>query len=226
MPDRLYNHDAYTHEFRTKVVQLEDPTTVILEQTAFFPEHGGQCSDVGTIGGINVVRTEIKNAEKTMVNGYEISTGGTIVHVLEKPANFRPNEMVACEIDWNHRYRTMRLHSASHIMEHYLTKKFPNIERVGSFVNADKDRSDYMSDARFENADLLEVAEATNNFITQEKDIILDGSSGVIIWRCGDIVMPCCGTHVKNTREIGLIKLKRVNKGKGLERVVTSLITP
>jgi Ser-tRNA(Ala) deacylase AlaX len=134
--------------------------------------------------------------------------------------------MVVCEIDWKHRYKTMRLHSASHIMEYFLMKKFPNIERIGSFVNAEKDRSEYCSNTRFENADLLEVEESTNNFIGQENDIILDRSSGVTIWKCNHIATPCCGTHVKNTREIGNIALKRVNKGKGLERVVTTLVTP
>jgi len=120
----------------------------------------------------------------------------------------------------------MKLHSASHIMEYFLLKVFGDLPRYGSNVNNKKDRSDYKCQERLNQDKLKKVEELCNKFISQNHNIQMSESEeneNIRVWMCADIKMFCGGTHVKNTQEIGRIRLKRKNKGKGIERVESYL---
>lgn len=111
-------------------------------------------------------------------------------------------------------------------MEHFLWMRLGKIERLGSKVDEKKDRADYAYEGRLPVEELKLVEAATNDFLVEGHDIeILSDPErlGIRIWKCGDIEMPCGGTHVRNTKEIGLVRLKRKNPGRGVERVETSL---
>lgn len=208
---RLYHEDPYMREFRAKVLEI-DGNEVVLDRTAFYPEGGGQAGDTGSIGGVRVSDTQI--------------VGDRIVHILEEPPGFKVGDTVECGIDWERRHRIMRLHSAAHIMEHFLWRRLGEIERLGSHVDEKKDRADYAYEGRLPAEELRAVEEETNRFLAEghEIRIRLDPSRpGVRIWSCCSIEMPCGGTHVRNTREIGAVRLRRRNPGRGVERVETTL---
>jgi alanyl-tRNA synthetase len=210
---KLYDDDPYLREFRARVLRVDD-YEVELDRTAFYPEGGGQAGDSGVIGGVRVVNTK--------------KEGGTILHVLETPTSFSVGVEVDCEIDWERRHKIMRLHSAAHIMEHFLWKQLGHLERLGSYVDEKKDRADYEYEGRLPPEELKKVEDATNSFMAEGHEIQIDSDPkqpGIRIWRCAEIKMPCGGTHVRNTEEIGRIGLKRKNPGKGKERVETSLIS-
>jgi alanyl-tRNA synthetase len=119
----------------------------------------------------------------------------------------------------------MKLHSAAHIMEHFLWKQFGHIDRLGSFVDDTKDRADYSYEGKLPADDLRKVENATNAFLSERHKIRVDeDESGVRTWRSAYIEMSCGGTHVRSAEEIGQIKLKRKNPGRGKERVETSLV--
>ncbi|RLG51251.1 MAG: alanyl-tRNA editing protein [Thermoproteota archaeon] len=209
---KLYYEDMYMREFEATVVKV-DGSRVILDQTCFYPEGGGQVGDTGWIGEYRVVDTQLE--------------GDEVVHYLEKPAPLKPGDRVKCRIDWDRRYRIMRLHSAAHIMEYFLHKVFGPLERVGSRVDERKDRSDYAYEGRLDPVKLKEVEELCNKFIAEGHEIRVEtppDRPGFRVWRCAGIEMPCGGMHVKNTREIGRIRLKRRNPGRGVERVETYLV--
>ena len=213
LTERLYDDDPYLQRFRARVLRV-DGNCVALDRSAFYPEGGGQVGDSGVIDGIRVVDTQ--------------KDDGTILHILETTPNFSVGDEVDCEIDWERRNRIMRLHSAAHIMEHYLWKQLGHIERLGSYVDEEKDRADYKYEGRLPPEVLKEVEEATNEFLVEGHEIRIDldpTQPDIRIWRCTEIEMPCGGTHVRNTREIGRIKLKRKNPGRGKERVETSLVS-
>lgn len=185
----------------------------MLDRTAFYPEGGGQAGDTGWINGVRVIDTRLVE--------------GQIVHIMEAVPPFSIGELVRCGMDWDRRYRIMRLHSAAHIMEHFLWQRLGRIERLGSQVDEEKDRADYAYEGRLPAEELKTVEEATNEFLAEghEIRILADPERpGVRIWKCGAIEMPCGGTHIRNTREIGAVKLKRKNPGRGVERVETSLV--
>ena len=68
------------------------------------------------------------------------------------------------------------------------------------------------------------VEEDTNSFLSEGHPVTIQvDDDGIRHWSCGPVEMHCAGTHVMDTREIGAIKLKRKNPGRGVERVETSL---
>jgi len=208
---KLYREDPYLREFEAEVTSI-DGNGVVLDRTAFYPEGGGQEGDTGIVEGVRVTDTRMVDDR--------------IVHILEAPPSFKVGDNVKCQIDWERRHRTMRLHSAAHIMEHFLWQRLGKINRLGSHVDDKKDRADYEYDGKLPPDELKAAEEATNRFLAEghEIRIRLDPSRpGIRIWSCGDIEMPCGGTHVRNTREIGAIRLRRKNPGRGVERVETAL---
>jgi len=209
---KLYDDDPYLKEFEANVISL-NINSLELDRTAFYPESGGQAGDISIISDVRVVDTQVIE--------------GRIIHVMEVAPGFNIDERVKGRIDWNRRYQIMKLHSAAHIMEHFLYQRLGLIERLGSHVDENKDRADYAYDGRLP-ADELKLVEAeTNEFLSESHkiEILSDAERpGVRIWKCDEIEMPCGGTHVHSTGEIGAVKLKRRNPGKGVERVETSLI--
>jgi len=209
--EKLYNEDPYMRRFEATVVSI-DGNEVALDRTAFYPEGGGQVGDTGLIGGVRVADTQIRD--------------GRVVHVLEAPPGFGAGDAVQGEIDWERRHRIMRLHSAAHIMEHFLHRELGEIARLGSRVDDEKDRADYAYEGRLPADALMRVEEAANRLIAEDREIAIrldPRRPGIRIWSCGGIEMPCGGTHVRGTGEIGAIRLRRRNPGRGVERVETAL---
>jgi len=209
MPIRLYDEDHYLAEFDAKVSEING-LNVVLDQTVFYAKSGGQAGDKGTINGEEVVDT--------------ILVDGKHVHVMAEEPGFNVDDSVHGAIDWDRRYLTMKIHSTSHVMEHFFYKNFGVLERIGSNVDDKKDRSDYKTDDRLDPEKLKKTEDEINAFLSEGYEITIDvAEDGLRTWRCGPIEGHCGGTHVRNTSEIGLIKLKRKNPGRGKERVETSL---
>jgi Ser-tRNA(Ala) deacylase AlaX len=206
--NKLYDNDHYLKEFTGKVIEIKD-YKVILNRTAFFPESGGQSGDIGILGDSRVIDTQINN---------------DIIHILENQPAFNEGDIIEGKIDWERRYNIMKLHTASHVMEYFLWKNFGVLIRSGSYVDENKDRADYEYEGRLEKPKLEQVEKETNEFLLEGyKIIIKEDKEGIRHWKCGPVEMLCAGTHVKNTKEIGRIKLKRKNPGRGTERVETTL---
>ena len=209
MTIRLFDEDHYLKEFDAKVIWI-DENLVELNQTVFYAEGGGQHGDTGTLNDEKVVYTKFVDER--------------LVHIMEELPCFKVGDIVHGVIDWDRRYRIMRLHTASHIMEYFLWKHFGYMKRTGSNVDDKKDRADYVHDGRLDPDILKQVEEDTNQFLKGGHPVsITVDKDGVRTWRCGPVEMHCAGTHVMNTSEIGEIKLKRKNPGRGEERVETSL---
>jgi len=208
--ERLYDADHYLRAFKARVLGFR-AGGVFLDRTAFYAEAGGQAGDTGALGGGRVVDTRI-------------GEDGVIVHVMEEPPGFKVGDMVEGVIDWERRYRIMRLHTASHIMEYFLWRRFGYMRRTGSFVDDKKDRADYVHEDRLDPETLRRVESDTNRFLAECHSVRIEvDDGGVRRWSCGPVEMLCAGTHVRNTEEIGVVKLKRRNPGRGEERVETSL---
>lgn len=210
MTTRLYDEDHYLAEFDAKVSEI-DGLNVVLDQTVFYAKSGGQAGDQGTINGEAVVDT--------------ILIDGKHIHVMAEEPFFSVDDSVHGAIDWDRRYRIMKIHSTSHVMEYFFYKNFGVLERLGSNVDDKKDRSDYRTDDRLDPEKLKKTEGKINAFLAEGHEITIEvADNGIRTWKCGPIGDHCGGTHVKNTSEIGMIKLKRKNPGRGKERVETSLV--
>ena len=103
MTRRLYHDDAYLRRFEAQVVAMttyRDKPAVVLDQTAFYPEAGGQLGDRGTLDGVAVIDTQAQD-------------DGTIVHLVEAP--LAVGSTATGELDWARRRQHMAQHTAQHL---------------------------------------------------------------------------------------------------------------
>lgn len=206
MTEKLFWDDPYLKECEARVIEVKDKE-VKLDRTIFYAFSGGQASDSGSIGGVKV-----KEA---------IKKGREIVYILEEEPEFKAGEIVKVSIDWNKRYKIMRLHSAAHIVYYFLNRELGIEKLIGSNISQKKARLDFEYPESVKKY-LEKIEEKANEFISRGYEIktYADKSDKEKRWwECENIKYPCGGTHVKNTKEIGMVKLKRKNIGKGKERV-------
>lgn len=212
MTHKVFWDDPYQVELESTVSRVDGPC-IELEETIFYAESGGQESDAGTIGGIQVIKAE--------------KQGLSIVYTLEHEPNFQAGAVVTTQIDWARRYALMKLHFAAEVILEVVTLRFPEMTKVGAHISADKSRIDFEWHESVKPL-LPELQQQAQSVIDSHADIISDFSDTSEqrrYWKVdGFAQVPCGGTHLKNTSEVGRIQLKRKNIGKGKERIEISLV--
>ncbi len=235
----LYYEDPYLKEFDAKVlkiIKLDDYHGLILNRTAFYPTGGGQPPDAGVVQG---KRGEIQVTDVQM-------TDATVIHVADKAVEeVWKGETVKGIIDWDRRDALMRNHTTAHLMAEALRRVIGHpVEIVGSAIDIDKARLDLA----YEGGSLLplfpEIEKAANAIVKENRTVeakmmprkeaekyvrkfheslktLPPKVENVRIIEIKDLhACACGGTHVKNTGEIGTVKLlKRGSKGRGVERI-------
>ena len=217
----LFYKDAYLKEYDTKVVSCvkdKDVYKVILEETIFYPEGGGQSSDLGMINDAKVTNVKRENDE--------------IVHYVDKPLNI--NENVHLKIDWNRRFDHMQNHTGEHILSGTIHKLY-GYENVGFHMDEEKIQADY--DGILKEEDIEKIEFLINDAIHQNIPVVesypdnqeleklefrskKELSGKVRIVSIDDVdVCACCGTHVKTTAEVNLIKILSFEKHKTGTRI-------
>ena len=209
MTKKLFWEDPYQTECKAKVTSI-DGNIVKFDQTIFFAFSGGQESDDGTINGIKVVNA-VKLGDKENIIDIE--------YELESKPDFKVGDEVTVKIDGEKRLKLMKLHTVTHLAYYFVTEKYGKLKVIGSNISTEKGRFDCATDIHFE---LEDVEEKLNKFLAEGHSIIRtqdEKSPDLRWWLCENYKMPCGGTHVRNTKEIGKVKLKRKTKGSGKERV-------
>ncbi len=212
MTEKVFWNNPYQTVIISVVTQITG-NNVELSHTIFYAESGGQESDEGTIAGIPVVKAE--------------KSGSRIIYTLETTPTFAVGEEVVTEIDWPRRYALMKLHFAAEVMLELFTQNFNSITKIGAHISEDKSRIDFewpeniapLLPALLSKAQALIDSDAiiTSEFSDQTKERRY--------WKVeGFAQVPCGGTHLKRTSEVGKIALKRKNVGKGKERVEITLV--
>ena len=122
MTDRLYYEDSHLATFPAVVTACEqekDYWKVTLDQTAFFPEGGGQAGDTGHLGEIEVFDTHEKNGEIWHYTRQPLEVGAEVKGVL----------------DWEKRFSRMQQHSGEHIVSGLIHTRFGYYRQIGSSVS-------------------------------------------------------------------------------------------
>lgn len=214
MTVKLYMTDPYLKEFDAHVLKISDDQ-VVLDKTAFYAESGGQVGDTGFLKKTRVVDTRYDENKKN------------ILHIVEGEPDFVEGDNVTGRIDLERRYRIMKNHAASHIVEFFLFQIFGKLKLVGTLVDEKHDSSTYLYPEALDKNKLKTVENLSNEFILKGYEIERwedPDRPGWWYWKAGEIVMPCGGTHPDNVKEIGRISIKRKSGGKGKEKVLTSTI--
>ena len=212
MTEKLFWQDPYQTELTTRVNSV-DGDRIRLDSTIFYAQSGGQESDAGTIAGLPVLAV--------------IKDGLEIGYQLPADHGLQAGQSVEVTIDWLRRSRLMRLHFAAEIVLELVYRKYPGIEKVGAHISVDKARLDFATDESI-SADIPELESKANEIIQRDLKIVSEFSDRETerrYWQIeGFSKVPCGGTHVRSTGEVGLLKLKRKNPGKGKERIEVTLI--
>ncbi|KZE30270.1 alanyl-tRNA editing protein [Crenobacter luteus] len=207
MTDKLFWQDPYRTTLTTRVARV-DGLDVTLEATVFFAESGGQESDTGRIGGYRVLAARWQGRELV----YTLPPG----HALEA------GDTVTVEIDWPRRYKLMRLHFAAEIVLELVTRRLPGVGRIGAHIGEDKARIDFAWPEPLTPM-LAELTRAAQAVIDADSAIVsafADEANERRYWEvAGFGRVPCGGTHLKTTGEVGVLRLKRKNVGGGKERI-------
>lgn len=207
MTCKLFWQDPYLTRLDTQVAWVEDDE-VGLRSTIFYAFSGGQESDAGTLAGFQVLEAR--------------KDGMDIRYRLPPEHALQPGQVVSVVIDWPRRYRLMRLHFAAEMVLQLIYRFRPGVRRVGAHIAEDKARIDFeMGDSI---AGLFpELDAATARLIAENRPIICGYSDKQIqarYWQVeGFASMACGGTHPRGTGEVGGLRLRRRNTGKGKERV-------
>lgn len=222
MTEKLYEKDAYIKEFAASVVDCvsaDNNFKIVLDKTAFFPEGGGQAGDKGTIGDAIVFDTRIENE--------------LIYHFTDKPLNV--GDVVECKINFERRFNFMQNHTGEHIVSGIAHKLF-GVNNVGFHLGEDLVTIDF--DKELTRDQLNEVEYLANQkvwqnlpvkaFYPSEEELKnteyrskkeIDGAVRLVEIVDTDICA-CCAPHVKNTGEIGIIKLLDTERMRGGIRIV------
>ena len=153
--------------------------------------------------------------------------GADIVYALDQGHVLAPGDRVRVAIDWDRRYRLMRLHFAAEIVLELVYRDFGPVEKTGAHIAEDKARIDFAWDGSI--APILpalhDKAQAIFTADLAIESAFSDESRQRRYWRIdGFAHVPCGGTHLRRTGEVGAIALKRRNPGKGHERIEISLV--
>jgi len=219
---RLFHQDPYMKNCDAKVIALSEhgsKTGVELDQTIFYPESGGQPCDLGTINDIPVLDV--------------VEEGQRIVHMLRK--TIQPNESVRCALNWDRRFDHMQQHTGQHMLSQAFHQLIQG-KTIGFHLGTDKSTIDLdVSDLLMD--DVTKVESLVNSVIYQNREVRTHE-----VTREKALNMPlrkpptnqkfirvleisnydwtgCCGTHVRQTGEVGLVKILRADNYKGGSRI-------
>jgi misacylated tRNA(Ala) deacylase len=228
----LFQKDSYLRRFEAVVVGLTSDG-VILDKTAFHPTSGGVANDTGWLYS-GERRYEVRDV---IID----KSSGEVIHVLDSLEGLKPGSSVIGELNWERRYRLMRLHTAAHILSAVMYSKYGSLVTGGS-VEPDKAKEDY--DIQGDEKEVFsKAAEEVNEIIkrgievkiywlNREEAMKIPGIVKLaarmppnietlrIVEIPGVDIQADGGPHVKNTIEIGkFVLLKTENRGKKRKRI-------
>lgn len=216
-----FNDEPYTRSLEATIVHVQDDR-VLLDRTIFYPTGGGQPGDTGRLVLDDNRQFRVMD---TLRDG---DNPELIWHQLEQAGAIQPGQKATCEIDWERRYRHMKMHTCLHLLCSLIDAPV-----TGCSIAESKGRLDFDLP---ESLDKIIVTEQLNHLIRQglevkhfytEPEKMAELSSlvrtesvsppvlqGVVrlIEVAGTDLQPCGGTHVKNTSEIGPVVCSKIQK--------------
>ena len=225
---KIFEENAYVKTLTTKVKNVDhENNTIELEDEIFYGKSGGQPGDVGRII-IGEEKIEVKDT---------IKSNGLIKNIIEGKNILEVGIEIKAEVDWNKRYKHMRMHSALHVM----CAAIP-LGVTGGQIGYEKSRLDFNDPEK--KIVKEELQEKINRIMQEDHGITFEYIDSKILESKPDLVrtmsvqppkingklrfvkignvdfQPCGGTHVKSTKEIGRITIGKIeNKGRMNRRV-------
>jgi len=233
MTQELYREEPYRAEAEAGIAGV-GARGIVLDRTNFYPRGGGQAGDAGSIvradGAVIAIADTVKG-----------ETPGEIVHVPAPGqeaalASLALGDKVSLRLDWERRHRHMRFHTATHLLCAIIPHQTNGCSITAQYARLDFDMIEPLDREHLERELARLVAEAhpvTQRWIT---DAELDANPGLVrsmsvqpprgsgrvrlLEIDGVDLQPCGGTHVANTREIGALRISKIEKKSARSRRV------
>ena len=233
MTEALYRSDPYLKEAEARIAAITPEGGIVLDRTIFYPTGGGQPGDAGVLswsGGEIAIATTAKG-----------EAGAVVLIPGEAAALPEVGDTVLQSLDWNRRYRHMRVHTALHLLSVVIP-----LPVTGGAIATDKGRLDFDMPESPHAKEALEAA--LNDLVEADLPVIEDwitdealdaspslvktmsvapprGQGRVRLIRIGSgetqvDLQPCGGTHVARTGEVGRLRLGKIEKKGALNRRV------
>jgi len=234
MTKMLFMDDCYLKEFDAEIVEVIDDKHIVLDQTAFYPSGGGQPCDYG----------ELKKDDKAFKIIDVKKHSGKVIHTIETPG-LQKGDKVHGILDWERRYKLMRMHTAAHLLSEVFHKETGCLI-TGNQLDIDKSRVDY-SIEDFSRETFEECINKANQLIQTNAPIKIsylpreEAMKYPNITKLAKVLPPAVkelriveienidrqadgGTHVSRLQEVGKIELLKINnKGKNNRRLYYTL---
>ncbi len=231
----MYLEDSYIKECRSKVLGVKEGRYAILDNVLFYPKGGGQPHDTGIIEKEGEIYNVVYSGQFNGIVSQEVDKEG-----LDEGAE------VICKLNWNRRYKIMKMHTAAHILAS-IFYKYGNAKITGNQLGEDKSRFDFSMEG-FDRDKMQDYVNKANDIIEQEIEVKIYSLTYEDAMKINEIVKLAsafppaikklriveipgvdiqadAGTHVKNTKEIGKIEVVKLdNKGKNNKRIYFRLI--
>lgn len=229
---KLYYERPFDYEFEAKVVESFDGY-LVLDQTLFYPEGGGQIGDTGSIRGedgeVRVVDTQ--------------SVDGVIVHKVEGKNTLKKGEVVKGIVDRERRLSIVRHHTATHIMIGTLRRILgKHAWQAGAKKEPDKARLDFYHHKRLTHEEVRALERVANEVVSKRIPVnislinrnVAEKMFGFYLYQGGEVpaadirvveipgwdAEACGGIHCETTEDVGLIKIIRTSRIQdGVERI-------
>lgn len=222
MTIKLYEQDVYLKQIESRILEIiheKDKTLLVLDQTIFFPEGGGQPCDKGTIGDSQVIHVSDRD--------------GIIYHHVDKAPEGKSHLSV---LDWDRRFDHMQQHCGEHILSGVIMEQYGYLNK-GFHLGEDYVTIDI--DGDLTKNDQLEIIEnLANKAIYENRQVVIDTvdtperamqynvrklpdlQENLRIVYIPDVdSVACCGTHPARTGEVGVVKILKAQRYKGMTRL-------
>ena len=225
MTKKLYLSDSYLDSCQAQVLDIletEQGQAVVLDQSCFYPQGGGQPSDTGLIN-------------KTQVKTVRLAPDGTILHYLAATPDFEIGSTVNVEIDANKRHIHCRLHTAGHLISHLADEMGLDLTPHKGFHFPEGPYAAFYGSIEPSPDFILELETRLNYLISQDlkvgssiatkqqiQDFNLSAPKGkqVRLVQIGDYQpMGCGGTHVSSLSELGKLRIRKIKSKKGETKI-------
>lgn len=237
---KLYQTDTYIKSWDAVITSVkknekdDGSLTITLDRTAFFPEGGGQSCDTGYMNGARVIDVQ--------------ESADEVYHTVlcSDPATLSAGSPVKCSLDWDRRFDNMQRHCGEHILSGVFYDLFGGVNRgfhMGhDYMTIDISLEEYHDTTVITAEDALRAELKANEVIWSDapvtvlrfddradaekmplrKALAFDEDISIVcvgsVENAADCVA-CCGTHPSSAGQVGLIKIYKVEKYKGMFRI-------
>ena len=209
MTEKLYYKDCHLKQFQSQVTacsKCEKGYEVILKETAFYPEGGGQACDLGTLDGVRVLDVRERSEEVVHLCEGALETGSTVEGI----------------IDYERRFDLMQQHTGEHIVSGIIHRRY-GYHNVGFHMGSELTEIDFDGVVPAEDLPLIEQEANMSLWANltvrcwypseEELPNVFYRTKKALPWPVRIVQVPgfdscaCCGIHVEKTGEVGLVKL-------------------